>query len=126
MGQLDRIDSAKGQLGVLDYKTGHIPKQSEVLEGEAVQLPVYALLAASPQQPVQQVAYLDLNKKEKATISYTLADDELQQLSQDIAERLIGIAEQIEQGSGLPAWGDRNTCSYCDMKLLCRRQAWDD
>ena len=126
LGQLDRIDSAKGQLGVLDYKTGYIPKQSEVLEGEAVQLPIYALLAASPQQPVRQVAYLDLNKKEKATMSYTLADDELQQLSQDIAKRLVGIAEQIEQGSGLPAWGDRNTCSYCDMKLLCRRQAWDD
>jgi ATP-dependent helicase/nuclease subunit B len=126
LGQLDRIDSDKNLLGVLDYKTGHIPKQSEVLEGEAVQLPIYALLAASAQQPVREVAYLDLSKKEKAAIPYTLADDELHELSREIANRLIHITQQIEQGSGLPAWGDTNTCRYCDMKLLCRRQAWDD
>lgn len=126
VGQLDRIDNNQGGLGILDYKTGHHPKQNDVLEGEAVQLPVYALLAASKQQPVQQVAYLDLSTKEKATIPYTLADDDLHQLSEGIATRLIRICEQIEQGCGLPAWGDTNTCRYCDMKLLCRRQAWDD
>ena len=125
-GQLDRIDRATDQLGVLDYKTGHIPKQSEVLEGEAVQLPVYALLAASTQQPVREVGYVDLHEKEKVRMPYTLAEDELHELSQGIASRLIHITRQIEQGSGLPAWGDTNTCRYCDMKLLCRRQAWDD
>ncbi|MDH3947492.1 MAG: PD-(D/E)XK nuclease family protein [Gammaproteobacteria bacterium] len=125
-GQLDRIDSDENQLGILDYKTGHIPKQDEVLEGEAVQLPIYALLATSAQQPVREVAYLDMRDTAKIDTPYTLADDELHTLSQGIASRLTRICEQIEQGTGLPAWGDTKTCKHCDMKLLCRRQAWDD
>jgi len=125
-GQLDRIDSDENQLGILDYKTGQIPKQNEVLEGEAVQLPIYALLATSGQQPVREVAYLDLSSKAKIDVPYTLAEDELNVLSQGIASRLSHIVQQIEQGTGLPAWGDAKTCQYCDMKLLCRRQAWDD
>ena len=40
--------------------------------------------------------------------------------------REYGPPELIEQGRGLPAWGDTTTCKHCDMKLLCRRQAWDD
>ena len=127
VGQLDRIDSNENQLGVLDYKTGHtIPKHSEVLEGEAVQLPIYALLAESAQQPVREVAYVDLSEKDKVKMPYTLADDELHTLSQGIASRLSQVTQQIEQGHGLPAWGDSTTCGHCDMKLLCRRQAWDD
>ncbi len=125
-GQLDRIDSDENRLGILDYKTGQIPKQNEVLEGEAVQLPIYALLATSGQQPVREVAYLDLSNTAKIDTPYTLADDELIALSQGIASRLSHVVQQIEQGSGLPAWGNTKTCQYCDMKLLCRRQAWDD
>ena len=125
-GQLDRIDSDENRLGILDYKTGQIPKQNEVLEGEAVQLPIYALLATSGQQPVREVAYLDLSSKAKIDVPYTLAEEELNVLSQGIASRLSHIVQQIEQGTGLPAWGGTETCQYCDMKLLCRRQAWDD
>ena len=62
----------------------------------------------------------------KIDTPYTLADDELTALSQGIASRLSHVVQQIEQGSGLPAWGNTKTCQYCDMKLLCRRQAWDD
>ena len=125
-GQLDRIDSDGNHLGILDYKTGHIPKQNEVLEGEAVQLPVYALLAAANQQSVREVAYVDLNTAHKIDTPYTLDDAVLNTLSQGIASRLKHIVQQIEQGRGLPAWGDTTTCKHCDMKLLCRRQAWDD
>jgi ATP-dependent helicase/nuclease subunit B len=124
-GQLDRIDSNNNQLGILDYKTGQIPKQQDVLQGEAVQLPVYALLAATPQQPVREVAYLELGNNDQIGTPYTLADAELQALSQAMAERLTYLTQQLVQGAGLPAWGDSKTCTHCDMKLLCRRQAWD-
>ena len=97
-----------------------------MLEGEAVQLPIYALLATSDKQPVGEVAYVDLSNTEKIDTPYVLADDELDRLSQGIATRLNHIMQQIEQGSGLAAWGDTKTCLHCDMKLLCRRQAWDD
>ena len=125
MGQLDRIDSNNNQLGILDYKTGQIPKQQDVLQGEAVQLPIYALLAATPQQPVREVAYLELGNNDQIGTPYTLADAELQALSQAMAERLTYLTQQLVQGAGLPAWGDSKTCTHCDMKLLCRRQAWD-
>lgn len=124
-GQLDRIDRCNNQLGILDYKTGQIPKQQDVLQGEAVQLPIYALLANSVQQPVREVAYLELGNNAQVGVPYTLADADLQALSEAIAERLGHITQQLRQGAGLPAWGDSNTCSHCDMKLLCRRQAWD-
>ena len=125
-GQLDRIDRHGDQLGILDYKTGTIPKQQEVLDGEAVQLPVYALLAASRQQTVQQVAYLQLGNHEPLGTPYTLAEEELQSLTEGMAQRLVHITRQLRQATGMPAWGDTQTCRYCDMKLLCRRQAWDN
>ncbi len=127
-GVLDRIDSdnSEHQLGILDYKTGQIPRQNEVLEGEAVQLPLYALLAASAKQPVREVAYVDLSKVDKIGIPFALADEAVTTLSRGIADRLGHIVQQMEQGAGLPAWGDTKTCMYCDMKLLCRRQAWDE
>jgi len=124
-GQLDRIDSCNNQLGIVDYKTGRIPKQQEVLQGEAVQLPVYALLAATPQQPVREVAYLELGNNHPIGMPYTLADAELQTLSQAMAVRLSTLVEEMHHGAGLPAWGDSKICAHCEMKLLCRRQAWD-
>ena len=125
-GQLDRIDQHGNQLGILDYKTGAIPKQQEVLDGEAVQLPVYALLAASGQQTVQEVAYLQLGNRDPLGTPYSLAEEELQSLSQAMAQRLVDITHQLRQDAGMPAWGDTQTCLHCDMKLLCRRQAWED
>ena len=124
-GQLDRIDRCNNQLGILDYKTGQIPRQQDVLQGEAVQLPLYALLATSEQQPVREVAYLELGNTAQVGVPYALADADLPALSEAIAQRLSHITQQLIQGAGLPAWGDSKICSHCDMKLLCRRQSWD-
>jgi ATP-dependent helicase/nuclease subunit B len=32
----------------------------------------------------------------------------------------------MEAGAALPAWGDTDTCRYCDMDGLCRKQAWQE
>lgn len=124
-GQLDRIDRRENQLAILDYKTGQIPKQQDVLAGEAVQLPLYALLADSQQQPVREVAYLQLGSKDPLGVPYTLANEELRSLGEAMAARLKRIVQQLQADTGLPAWGDSRTCAHCDMKLLCRRPAWD-
>ena len=47
-GRLDRVDSGPAGIGILDYKTGAIPKQDAVDSGEEVQLPSYALLTGKP------------------------------------------------------------------------------
>jgi ATP-dependent helicase/nuclease subunit B len=126
-GQLDRIDSSREQhLAIIDYKTGQIPKQNEVLQGEYVQLPFYALLNSDDNTHVDEVAYLQLNKAEKIRISVSLQGEELDMLKHAIALRLQTIIELIKTGQPLSAWGDNKTCSYCEMDKLCRRQAWQD
>ena len=121
-GRLDRIDSNGEQLAIIDYKTGNTPKREEVESGEAIQLPFYALLSQAAPRPVAEVSYLGLDK----TVSQPLrlADEELLQLSQAIANRLQELDQAMLAGAALPAWGDEQQCEYCQMGGLCRRQMW--
>jgi ATP-dependent helicase/nuclease subunit B len=122
-GRLDRIDQQHDGLAVVDYKTGGIANEEEVLNGEAIQLPFYALLASHHQLAVTQVEYLALDDK-KLGSKVVLRDDVLQQLSNDIGERLKGMQLEMADAQGLPAWGDEKVCGYCSMEGLCRRGAW--
>jgi len=123
-GRLDRIDSNGAQLAIIDYKTGAMPSEEEVLRGEAVQLPFYALLSQNDPQPVGEVAYLALDEDKGVRQKLRLDDDALYTLSQAIARRLENLDEAMQHGARLPAWGDENTCEYCQMGGLCRRQIW--
>ncbi len=126
-GTLDRIDRQNAHLAVIDYKTGNIPGMEEITQGEAIQLPVYTLLAnTADEQQVTQSAYLLLDNKKEVGFPYILSGEELEEVSAHSAGRLLTIVRQIEEGSGLPAWGDSLSCSRCEMNLLCRRQAWDE
>ena len=122
-GRLDRIDADSEQLGIIDYKTGTPPKQEEVLAGEQVQLPFYALLRRGEARPVGEVAYLKLDDK-GVKQPYTLAGEELDGLSEAVLARLKQLDLAIEAGEPLPAWGDEKVCEYCRMAGLCRRQMW--
>lgn len=123
-GRLDRIDENAEGLSVIDYKTGGFARLAEVESGENVQLPFYAFLAGqSFQQPIQQVEFLKLDKEVKSAT--TLRDEELNNLSHEIIERLETLVKDLNTGSALPAWGDIKTCSYCNMNRICRRQSWD-
>jgi ATP-dependent helicase/nuclease subunit B len=122
-GRLDRIDQQHDELAVVDYKTGTIPAEAEVLSGEAVQLPFYALLAQQRQLPVNQVEYLALEGR-KLGSQVVLQGEELERLRDASAERLITLQREMVQSRGLPAWGDETVCRYCHMEGLCRRSAW--
>ena len=118
-GILDRTDQGEAGLGIIDYKTGTPPTQKDINNGEAVQLPFYALLLDSN---IQRVEYLKLN--DKVETKGLLEGDELQALVNAQSERLSTLFTQLQSGHGLPAWGDSKTCQYCDMSGLCRRDAW--
>ncbi len=120
-GRLDRLDSGAAGDAILDYKTGHMPKQDEIDSGEAVQLPSYALLA---EQLPARVEYVQLDQKVRT--GPVLAGTALAQLAADVQTRLVTLLEAIAHGTPLPAWGDSTTCQHCDMGGLCRRQAWPD
>lgn len=119
-GILDRTDNSNDGTGIIDYKTGKPPSQKDINNGEAVQLPFYALLLGNA---INQVEYLELNDN-KVKTSGILQQEELHELMQSHTERLTTIFSQLNSAEALPAWGDSKTCSYCDMDGLCRRGAW--
>ena len=119
-GRLDRIDGDGQHVSILDYKTGRIPKQGEIDAGEAIQLPFYALLSEAP---VAQVDYLKLDGDRVARAG-GLGGDALAELQVAVATRLQSLQSAVRAGQALPAWGDPDTCRYCPMGGLCRRDAW--
>ncbi|MDH5660209.1 MAG: PD-(D/E)XK nuclease family protein, partial [Gammaproteobacteria bacterium] len=124
-GRLDRLDSNETGISIIDYKTGKSATLTEVIQGEAVQLPFYALLAeAELKQPVSRVSYLTLSNNVK--FGAQLADDELDTISHQVSERLAKIINEMNDGKVLTAWGDENTCQYCNINRLCRKQAWNN
>ena len=140
-GRLDRLDVGSDAetgakvVAIVDYKTGVVPSEADVLHGESVQLPFYALLAAhTGSETVTQVEYLALddkkiNKKTNAPIVKsvgTLEAETLDTLMTDNRERLEVLVEHINSGAEMPAWGDDITCSRCQMSGLCRREAWQE
>jgi ATP-dependent helicase/nuclease subunit B len=122
VGRIDRIDNDANGTLIIDYKTGTAPKQPEVDAGEAVQLPCYALLQPSTPSAVQ---YVLLDNKKVRTGS-ALEGEPLGGLSAAVLARLESMLSEIAAGTPLPAWGDEDTCKYCEMDGLCRKQAWPD
>ncbi len=132
-GRIDRIDkmaasppnqSAASQ-AIIDYKTGTPPAHQDIIDGEAVQLPFYALLNPSD---INQVEYLQLGKitqRFQARTTTSLEGDELASLSHQHLQRLQQLYNAMQAAEPLPAWGDWRTCHYCDMAGLCRRQIWE-
>jgi len=123
-GRLDRLDKNETGLSIVDYKTGKSASLTEIEQGEAVQLPFYALLAETElKQPVNRVSYLNLSNKVK--FGAQLSGDELDTISHQVAERLAQIINDMNDGKTLTAWGNEDTCQYCNINRLCRKQAWN-
>lgn len=121
-GRLDRIDRSKQGLGIVDYKTGTPPTLDAVTRGEAVQLPIYALLAG---ESACRVEYLALDK-EPPRPHAPVEGEALTELTTATRQRLVELVTAIKNGAALPAWGDSATCRHCPMAGLCRRQEWGE
>jgi len=120
-GVLDRTDISTDGIGIIDYKTGLPPSKKDIHNGEAVQLPFYALLLS---ETISQVEYLMLNDSKVKTTGI-LKQDELHELMQLHTQRLTELFTQLNSNVALPAWGDSKSCSYCEMDGICRRDAWE-
>ena len=121
-GRLDRIDSNGQDTAIIDYKTGHIPTQADIDAGEAVQLPIYALLS---EKAIAQVEYLQLDKQPIRSAG-GLSGEGLSELREGVANRLDTLQQGLASGQPLPAWGDPDSCRYCPMEGVCRRAAWEN
>jgi len=118
-GFIDRIDHHGNEQAIVDYKTGSIPTNKDIVEGEAVQLPFYALIT---NKPVQRIEYLKLDGDKVESRGY-LEGDALDELVSAQSERLEMLLTQLHQHADLHAWGDSKACKYCEMDGLCRRNA---
>ncbi len=120
--RIDRLDHGEPGYAVIDYKTGRVPALAGVLAGEHIQLPFYALVV---DQPVAQALYLDLAGA-RILDKTKLEGHSLSTLVEQVRRRLLGIYAAMQRGSGLPAWGDDDTCLRCPMQGLCRKEMWID
>jgi ATP-dependent helicase/nuclease subunit B len=122
-GRLDRLDQRDTtdgpEFAVLDYKTqGRDALRRKVREpGEDVQLAAYALL----QGGVTEAAYLGLDKDDVTEVPPPMEPAQLAALE---VERIAGAFSRLFAGAALPAQGDAVTCSWCEMRALCRRDYW--
>lgn len=118
-GRIDRLDHGNAGVALVDYKTGTTPTPQDVQQGEAVQLPSYALA-------VENVTQLDYLKIARDSIRpATCADrDTLDRLLPALQQRLIALDSSLQQQARLPARGDDTTCQWCEFDGVCRRDMW--
>lgn len=119
-GRIDRVDSSDEGDIIIDYKTGYSANLNDVVSGESVQLPFYAMLW---QKPVTQCKYVELGESIKET---RIEHAALGSLSQQNQQRLNTLHQQLRQGHAMTAWGDETVCQYCDFQGVCRKQSWSE
>lgn len=140
-GRIDRIDLARGslpagegggvQVQLLDYKTGSLQAlKAQVRTGvEDTQLAFYAaqaLAGAVPGLDAAAVAgwsaaYVALDDRESiVAVPHDAVQDSAQRLLDDLARDWPRLAA----GEPLRALGEGETCTWCEMRGLCRRDHW--
>ncbi len=119
IGTADRLETREdGTQVVVDYKTGSIPKKSELESLEAVQLLHYAALDAR----IAAAEYLPLKDGIKPlALEQNLADSR-----KLVEQRLAAALERLQAQAALPAHGDDDICEHCDYMGLCRKGDWRD
>ncbi len=136
VARADRIERRQdGTLAILDYKTGFVPSQKSVAEGNAPQLPLEAAIAAAGgfgaelQAATAELTYWQLTggfEPGKATVLFNGKTDDLQAA---IAEAIGGLEQLIDQYDEAdrcylarpnPAWSPR----FSDYAQLARVAEW--
>lgn len=120
IGRIDRLERGHDGCAVTDYKTGVLPSQEDVLNGENIQLTHYALLCDEAPSQVQFLGLLH----DGVTDKVRLEGQELAAISTQVRERLLHLYRNMKQGTKLTAWGDPDTCGVCAMEGICRRELW--
>jgi ATP-dependent helicase/nuclease subunit B len=101
---------------LLDYKTQsrQTLRNKLAADGEDVQLTAYAWLADAA-----EAGFVTVDTDKVETLDWP---EGLPEAAQAEAARLREVLAGMAEGSPLPAQGAPNTCSWCEMRGLCRRE----
>jgi ATP-dependent helicase/nuclease subunit B len=117
-GRIDRLDVRGEEKRVLDYKTqsDQILRNKLREPGEDVQLACYAYA-----HEAADAAFVSIDN---GKVKLVEPKDNMPELAQLNAERLVQVMENMRGGAGLPANGVDATCEYCEMRGVCRKGEW--
>lgn len=115
-GRLDRLDAGPDGLEVLDYKTQTRTALRGKLKvpGENVQLSFYGLLTGAAKAGL---VALDDDRVDVVEMQQPLAE-----AVADEGARLAAALSAVAAGAPLPAHGAEETCRWCEMRGLCRKE----
>lgn len=118
-GKLDRIDAGRDDTQlVLDYKTtGKDELKRRLAARDDRQLPFYGLLIDPPPAGAGYVA-IDDDKPELLPL------EDIEGWRSGLRAQLADNLSAIADGAGLVANGSAGSCTWCDMKGLCRKAYW--
>lgn len=128
-GKADRIDSDReGRLRIIDYKWGRCPGANQILKGEALQLPLYAILSGLPS--VASIGYYNNFKKQipqanscvsRIEIPYgkSINVDEWDRLIDNVRRETEIIIERIHTGDFPPLPRGDDCPGYCPFGGIC-------
>ena len=117
-GRIDRLDVREDEKRVLDYKTqsDQVLRNKLLEPGEDVQLACYAYA-----HEAADAAFVSI---ENGKVKLVEPRQDVPQLAQLNAERLVQVMGSIRSGAGLPANGIDQACIYCEMRGVCRKGEW--
>ncbi|MGE5530013.1 MAG: PD-(D/E)XK nuclease family protein [Patescibacteria group bacterium] len=139
-GKLDRVDlHAEGCYAVYDYKLGRPPETRRILDGQALQIPVYLLAAARiffPGQPPAGGGYYSLRDLERQAGLWrtryaaltgisnraggSLTEEEWEEAMAALEARVVEAARGIRGGDFRPTVAE---CPpYCRFRPICRKE----
>src|SRR5262249_24506095 len=115
-GYIDRLDvSPSGDIRVIDYKTGGIPR--EAFEAKALfQMKFYALVLGGTRGVVPRQLRL-MYLADRDTLSYTPTAEELARFERTIRAIWTAIAKATERGEFQAS--PSRLCDWCDYRPLC-------
>ena len=124
-GQIDRVDFSGDTLRIIDYKSSSTPKDSEIINGQSIQLPVYALALDEyviPDKDVAAAAYLVPGKKNKKVMDALGMNHKQHPWAERKEATLRTIAQSV---SGIRAGRfhpttEKEACRYCPSQHVCR------
>ena len=140
-GRIDRVDvDPEGRFLIIDYKTGMLPKLSDVKEGKSLQVQLYLQAVQKLLQRsagVGGVFYLVKNEAELEYATIVVDESNVAQLSsvigrkryldQPIGDLIAGtnslvarMLSAMRQGIFHPALSEKDCRSYCEYKQVCR------